>query len=128
MGGEVAGTAARSPDLGPGRVAHRAVARRDRGRAPNSESTDRPDLPRASGTGRGKGVWAVLAEVPLTQGANEVILRTWNEDGASPEKSERLVYEKPVEPKPDLIVETAEKAVVGRPTSPSSSGSAPPAP
>jgi WD40 repeat protein len=62
-----------------------------------------------------KGVWTVFAEVPLTQGVNEVTLRTWNEDGASPEKSERLVYEKPVQPKPDLIMESSENAVVGRP-------------
>jgi len=64
---------------------------------------------------RGKGVWAVSAEVPLTEGANDVALRTWNEDGASQVKSERLVYAKPVELKPDLFVESSENAVVGRP-------------
>ncbi len=61
------------------------------------------------------GGWTVLAEVPLSQGANEITLRTWNADGPSQEKSERLVYEKPVEPKPDLSVESPETANVGRP-------------
>jgi hypothetical protein len=64
---------------------------------------------------RAKDVWAVSAEVPLEQGANQIILRTWNEDGASPEQQERLVYEKPVEPKPDVIAETPEERIVVRP-------------
>src|SRR5262249_14549769 len=67
---------------------------------------------------RGESTWSVLAEVPLDQGANEVTLRTWNEDGASPERSQRLVYQKPVEPKPDVLAETPEKVGVGRRTAP----------
>ncbi len=58
----------------------------------------------------------MLAEVPLSQGANDVTLRTWNEDGPSLEISKQLVYEKPVEPKPVLSVESPEVAVVRRPT------------
>jgi hypothetical protein len=49
---------------------------------------------------------------------NEIIIRTWNEDGPSLEKRQPLIYEKPVEPKPELIVETPEKVVVGRPLAP----------
>ena len=65
---------------------------------------------------RGEGGWSVLAEVPLSQGANDVTLRTWNEDGPSLEISNQLVYEKPVEPKPVVSVESPEVAVVRRPT------------
>lgn len=64
------------------------------------------------------GVWEVLAEVPIQQGANEVTFRAWNQDGEStPPKPEHLVYQKPVEPKPDLIVAVTEKAV-SRPVAP----------
>jgi hypothetical protein len=67
---------------------------------------------------RAQDDWAVSAEVPLEQGANQIILRTWNEDGASLEERKRLVYEQPVERKPDIIVETPEKINVGRPAVP----------
>ena len=67
---------------------------------------------------RAEGVWEALAEVPIRQGANEVTLRTWNQDGEStPPKPVRLVYQKPVEPKPDLNVAESEKTV-GRPIAP----------
>ena len=75
-----------------------------------------------------EGLWEVHAEVPIRQGTNEVTIRAWNEDGeSSPGKSQRLVYQKPVEPKPVVIVETPAKSV-GRPVAPSGSVSAPPAP
>ncbi|HZW30011.1 MAG TPA: hypothetical protein VFF52_04840 [Isosphaeraceae bacterium] len=64
---------------------------------------------------RPRDLWAVSAEVPLEQGANQIILRTWNEDGASPEQRVLRVYEKPVERKPDVIVLTPEKLNVEQP-------------
>jgi hypothetical protein len=81
------------------------------GIAPADRTFDARPVQQNGGT-----VWTLDAEVPLQQGTNELILRTWNEDGASPEKRVELVYEKPVEPPPDVrLGETPERATSDRP-------------
>jgi hypothetical protein len=78
-----------------------------------SRSTDPPKRqvvrpkPEAAGD-----AWVVAAEVALEPGLNEVVVRTRNEDGVSEALSKRLVYTKPVEPKPEVTLLTPEK--VGR--------------
>jgi hypothetical protein len=73
-----------------------------------SPTTSRVQSPRPEAVGDD---WVIAAEVPLEPGENEIIVRTWNADGPSPAVSRRLTYEKPVEPKPEVLVETPEKVV-----------------
>ena len=66
----------------------------------------------------------MTAEVPLqqadneSQGINDLILQTWNNDGPSQEETRRLIYRRPV-PRPEvLLVETPESANRTRPLVP----------
>jgi hypothetical protein len=83
-----------------------------------SASADGPRRYAARLDQRGAGIWSVNAELALEQGQNHVTFRATNIDGDSPALSKRLDYVKPNEPKPDLIVDTAEGANLRRPVIP----------
>src|SRR5205085_11667846 len=56
--------------------------------------------------------WAVSGEVPLAPGENTIVVQAWNEDGESPAAQVQAFYQKPDEPRPDVLVESALKAQV----------------
>jgi hypothetical protein len=63
----------------------------------------------------GPGRWAVAADVQLEEGENEIVLHARNEDGPAAARAERVRYEKPVEPKPQVVFATATAATPDRP-------------